>query len=153
MVHVCEPVNIYLGLALKTIGDRLKEERGRMKRNQTDFAALAGVGKTTQINYESGTRSPDAEYLAAIALAGADVLYVLTGRYSDSEVAEDVAVDWQLLEQIIAGVEEFLSERKLKLRSDRKAGLIRVLYSKFSEEDNLDKARFKDFMDAVMATV
>jgi hypothetical protein len=31
--------------------------------------------------------------------------------------------------------------------------LIRVLYAKFSEEENLNKARFKDFMDAVMATV
>lgn len=65
-----------------TIGARLKEERVRLGKTQTDFAALASVGKTTQINYESGSRSPDAEYLAAVATAGADVLYILTGDRS-----------------------------------------------------------------------
>lgn len=48
--------------------------------NQTEFAALAGVRKRAQINYEAGERAPDANYLAAIAAAGADVAYILTGE-------------------------------------------------------------------------
>lgn len=36
--------------------------------------------KLAQINYEKGERQPDAAYLAAIAAAGADVLYILTGQ-------------------------------------------------------------------------
>ena len=34
--------------------------------------------------YEAGERSPDAAYLAAIAAAGADVLYILTGERSQA---------------------------------------------------------------------
>ena len=61
------------------IGERLKEERSRLGLSQTDFGALASVGKTTQINYEKGNGSPDAKYLAAVAEQGVDVLYVVTG--------------------------------------------------------------------------
>lgn len=62
------------------IGERLKEERVRLGYNQGDFAAIAGVAKTSQFNYEKGERSPDAAYLAAVAEKGVDVLYVVTGR-------------------------------------------------------------------------
>lgn len=62
-----------------TIGDRLKEERSRLGLSQTDLAAVGGVGKTTQINYEKGSGSPDARYLAAAADRGVDILYVVTG--------------------------------------------------------------------------
>lgn len=62
------------------IGERLKEERVRLGFNQGDFAAIAGVAKTSQFNYEKGERSPDAGYLAALAEKGLDVLYVITGE-------------------------------------------------------------------------
>lgn len=62
------------------IGERLKEERVRLGYNQADFAAFAGVAKTSQFNYEKGDRSPDAAYLAAVAGKGVDVLYVVTGE-------------------------------------------------------------------------
>jgi transcriptional regulator with XRE-family HTH domain len=62
-----------------TIEERLKEERGRLGLNQTDFAALAGRTKKTLIDYEKGATSPDAKFLAAIAAEGADVQYILTG--------------------------------------------------------------------------
>ena len=76
-----------------TIGERLKEERSRLGFNQTDLAALGGVGKTTQINYEKGNGSPDALYLSAVAEKGVDVLYVVTGerkpQFADSITAEE----------------------------------------------------------------
>ncbi|WP_186764379.1 transcriptional regulator [Pistricoccus aurantiacus] len=61
--------------------------------NQADFAALAEVTKKTQMLYESDKRSPKADYLAAAATAGVDVLYVLTGQRSTSEtgLAQDEA--------------------------------------------------------------
>ena len=62
-----------------TIGDRLREERQRLDRNQTELGELGGVQKRAQINYESGERFPDAAYLAAIAAVGADVRYIITG--------------------------------------------------------------------------
>ncbi len=48
--------------------------------NQADFAAIAGVAKTSQFNYEKGDRSPDADYLAAVAERGVDILYVVVGQ-------------------------------------------------------------------------
>lgn len=48
--------------------------------NQADFAAISGQSKASQIRYESDDRSPDGLYFAAIAQAGADVLYILTGE-------------------------------------------------------------------------
>lgn len=74
------------------IGERLREERARLGLNQGDFAAVAKVSKTTQFNYEKGERSPDAAYLEAVAAAGVDVLYVLTGQRSspsEASLAED----------------------------------------------------------------
>ncbi len=74
------------------IGERLKEERARLGLNQGDFAAVANVSKTTQFNYEKGERSPDAAYLEAVAKAGVDILYVLTGRrggLSEAGLADD----------------------------------------------------------------
>lgn len=44
-----------------------------------DMAARGGVSRGSQILYEKGN-PPTADYLAAIAEAGADTLYVLTGR-------------------------------------------------------------------------
>ncbi|BBL69713.1 helix-turn-helix domain-containing protein [Methylogaea oryzae] len=75
---------------MSTFGERLRKERQRLEMNQTQFAALAGVQKQAQINYEAGKRSPDADYLAAIAAAGADVQYILTGRRVAVPVAAGV---------------------------------------------------------------
>ncbi|KTC26543.1 hypothetical protein AO239_07365 [Pseudomonas sp. ICMP 19500] len=62
------------------IGERLREERVRLGFNQAEFAAFAGVAKTSQFNYEKGDRSPDADYLAAVAARGVDILYVVIGQ-------------------------------------------------------------------------
>lgn len=64
---------------MNTIGERLRAERERLKLSQDDFAELAGLTRNTQIKYEKGERSPDADYLAALATRGVDVLYVVCG--------------------------------------------------------------------------
>lgn len=61
-----------------TFGERLRAERKRLKMNQTQLAALADTTKASQINYEKDVNSPSAAYLAAIAAAGIDVMYILT---------------------------------------------------------------------------
>jgi transcriptional regulator with XRE-family HTH domain len=60
--------------------NRLREERVRLGLSQEAFSAIAKAAKRAQIYYEKGERKPDAEYLTAISTAGADVLYILTGR-------------------------------------------------------------------------
>lgn len=62
------------------IGARIREERKHLGLSQAAFAAKVGVHRRTQVNYESGERRPDTDYLAALATAGGDVGYVLTGE-------------------------------------------------------------------------
>ncbi|KVE64663.1 transcriptional regulator [Burkholderia vietnamiensis] len=72
-----------------SIGNRLKEERMRIGMSQAEFATLGGLGKQAQLNYESGARSPDANYLAALANVGVDVLYVITGDRAQRPTVPD----------------------------------------------------------------
>lgn len=61
-------------------GERLKRERSRLGLNQTEFAALGAVKQRAQYQYEKGLRRPNSDYLSAIAAAGVDVGYLLTGE-------------------------------------------------------------------------
>lgn len=65
---------------MKTLGERIKEERERLGMNQTAFGEIGGVKKNAQFLYESNSRSPDAQYLEAIAKVGADINYIVTGN-------------------------------------------------------------------------
>ncbi|WP_082481669.1 helix-turn-helix domain-containing protein [Pseudomonas sp. Leaf127] len=62
------------------IGYRLRKERERLGLSQRAFGEIGGVEANAQGKYESGDRAPKADYLAAVAAKGVDVLYVLTGR-------------------------------------------------------------------------
>lgn len=62
---------------------RLKEVRKEKKLGQGDFGAIAGVQRETQLKYENGSRKPDSAYLIALANAGIDVQYLLTGIRRD----------------------------------------------------------------------
>lgn len=64
-----------------SVGERLKEERERLKLSQTSFAEIAGVHRKSQANYETDERMPDLTYIQALIAAdiGVDVLYVISG--------------------------------------------------------------------------
>ncbi|RMQ94562.1 putative DNA-binding protein [Pseudomonas savastanoi pv. glycinea] len=64
------------------IGRRLRQERKRLGLSQKEMGELGGVAANAQGKYESGERAPRADYLAALAKAGVDVLFVLTSRRS-----------------------------------------------------------------------
>lgn len=64
------------------ISDRLKTERENLGLSQQALADRLGISLRSQQNYEKGDRNPDSAYLAAIAAAGADVLYILTGQHA-----------------------------------------------------------------------
>lgn len=68
---------------------RLREVRKSRGLNQAEFAELGGVKKDAQMNYENGSRKPDSDYLQAIANAGIDVQYLLTGQTSTQDLSKD----------------------------------------------------------------
>ena len=61
------------------ISSLLKEERKRLNLTQAEVASIVGVNRETWSRYESNKLMPGTEVLAAIAAAGADVQYILTG--------------------------------------------------------------------------
>lgn len=65
---------------MPTISDRLVEGRKTLGLSQQALADHVGISARSQRNYESGERSPDADYLAALVGLGMDVLYILTGQ-------------------------------------------------------------------------
>jgi len=64
------------------IGTRLRQERRRLGWSQKEMGQMGGVAANAQGKYESGERVPRADYLAALASVGVDVMYVLTSRHS-----------------------------------------------------------------------
>lgn len=58
---------------------RLREERERIGFSQLDAETLFGISRVTWGKYERGDTTPGADVLTALAAAGADVLYILTG--------------------------------------------------------------------------
>lgn len=72
---------------------RLRHVRKERRLNQTEFAALGAVSLNSQGKYETGATEPSASYLAHLANAEIDVMYLLTGRRSrDSLDATTLAV-------------------------------------------------------------
>ncbi|MDY7534042.1 helix-turn-helix domain-containing protein [Pseudomonas sp. Bout1] len=65
---------------MKEIGRRLKNERQRMGLTVQRLAHIGGVTPIEQQQYELGETLPRADYLAAVANEGMDVVYVVTGK-------------------------------------------------------------------------
>lgn len=71
------------------IGERLREERKRLKMTQADFAKAGGIGVSSLKLYEGNEGEPGALFLSAVANSGVDVQYVITGIPSASTLAPD----------------------------------------------------------------
>nr|WP_176704525.1 helix-turn-helix transcriptional regulator [Pseudomonas sp.]QBM91751.1 XRE family transcriptional regulator, HtH motif [Pseudomonas sp.]QBM91826.1 transcriptional regulator, XRE family [Pseudomonas sp.] len=65
---------------MDTLATRLRSERIRLKLSQRELGNIGGVATNAQGKYESGERSPRADYLEKIFLVGVDVYFVLTGE-------------------------------------------------------------------------
>ena len=69
------------------VGERLKEARDALGLNQAEMAKAMGVTREYWGRCERGVSVPGGEVLAALALKGLDVGYILTGNRTQS-VAE-----------------------------------------------------------------
>jgi transcriptional regulator with XRE-family HTH domain len=66
-------------------GSRLAEERKRLGLKQAEFSDLVGTDVPKQSLYENDRRELRADYLARLAEADVDIIYVLTGRRNEGE--------------------------------------------------------------------
>lgn len=74
------------------IGERLREERKRLRMTQVEFADAGSIGVSTLKLYENGDRDPGAAFLAELSENGVDVQYVVTGIHSNTPMAADEQV-------------------------------------------------------------
>lgn len=114
----------------QAIGERIKEERVRLKLGVGEFAFHAGVSDRSQRNYENGDRLPDAEYLARIqASTDADVDYILSGeRAVYVSRADELEEQCDNVERVVLMLEGAMSARGLVLDGAQKAKCARWLY-------------------------
>ncbi|CAO3872046.1 helix-turn-helix domain-containing protein [Achromobacter mucicolens] len=129
---------------MKTSHERLTEERLRLGYGQGEFAALGGVGRGAQANYEKGLRQPDMAYLEAVAAAGADVLYIVTGARALS--ARDVEADlerygmaWETLELALEAAGRELSPAKKRKAAE-------ALFNASKAEMAIDKEKLTELV-------
>lgn len=129
---------------MKTSYERLTEERLRLGYGQGEFAALGGVGRGAQANYEKGLRQPDMAYLEAVAAAGADVLYIVTGARALS--ARDVEADlerygmaWETLELALEAAGRELSPAKKRKAAE-------ALFNASKAEMAIDKEKLTELV-------
>lgn len=134
-----------------SIGERLRITREGMGLTQSQFAAIAatagarGATRQSQALYEKGERLPDAAYLSAIAAAGGDVLYILTGSSASPNRSTSTDLprqeqplrldDQHRLQLAIEAVEEGLAEVKRKLPAAKKAELIVAAYELMAQPE------------------
>ena len=68
-----------------SFGSRLADERKRLGLKQAEFAELVGTDVPKQSLYENDRRELRADYLARLAGAKVDVVYILTGQRSQGD--------------------------------------------------------------------
>lgn len=116
---------------MTTLEARLLEERLRIGMSQSQFSDIAGVHQRTQINYEKGTRNPDAAYLLNIAEAGVDVGYVLGGKRTITE--EEVSIELRYLADAFEAIDTALFDADKFLPPNKKRQAAEALYMAFKE--------------------
>ena len=111
-------------------GARLAEERKRLGLKQAEFAALVGTDVPKQSLYENDRRELRADYLARLADAQVDVVYVLTGQRMEGDWLGQGASD--LLSAYLAlprDLQEVLLGFVSGLRDYVAGGTVRTLHS------------------------
>jgi transcriptional regulator with XRE-family HTH domain len=131
------------------IGERIKTIRGSLSREK--FSARTGISKTALVNYETGSRTPSADYLGKILNEFSDIspswLLANEGEMKrrdtgitpplslkDIENLMTVEDDKLRLERIGQAIDEKLLKYGLDLIRDKRLILMMTLYSFFGKK-------------------
>lgn len=159
----------------KEIGLRIKNVRGGF--NQTEFAAMLGVHRSTLSRYERGEFEPSIEFLDHICSKfGVNINWLLFGKgpkylsnkapdfvqqKNDEQTSQDkmirgkkevleisCPINTGLLAQILEGIDVALKDMGLELVPEKKAELTTLLYEHF-EATGVKKETIKRFLRLV----
>jgi len=131
-----------------SIGERITEERKRLKLTQAEFALKMGVSLSTQKRFEGNERAPSVHYIGDLAKAGVDIGFVMSGGRSpfeqisvwpifDSDVSKSLAV--AALQLDIEGFTEMTST----IKSDNAADIMALVLDALIENSPPLQARLK----------
>ncbi|WP_292805197.1 XRE family transcriptional regulator [Methylotenera sp.] len=82
-------ISTYSGIP-EGFGQRLRDERKRLRLTQQSLAEIAGCQKLAQLQYESDISVPNIRYLNAIAIAGVDLGYLILGiRFAGASLSQE----------------------------------------------------------------
>ena len=130
-----------VSLSKKGFGDRIKEERQRLKLNQAEFAALGGVSRPSQANYESEQRIPDLNYLSRLC-GKVDVMYILTGdTRAPALISAIVAPAVQL---ILSEIDLWARESQRQLTEHFRAELMALFLQQLVTNGKIDPPLIKN---------
>ena len=133
---------------MPSIGERLLEERERLGLNQPVLAEMCGVTMRSQRNYEKGERQPDAAYLAAIAAAGADIQYIVTGKRA-AKAGPQPPLDTALLRDCIQVLTEGFANLRRKPSPAQMAEAILLAYEIARGDGKVMKEKFEPILRLV----
>jgi transcriptional regulator with XRE-family HTH domain len=146
------PFERRFGNRMVSFCERLRAERTRLGLNQTDFAALAGVTKKTQMLYEADERVPDANYMAAIAKGGADLYFIITGQRIavPPPAAAWAPIDSEKLGRIIEMLEAAAKQAGRRWPSKKLAEVAAEVYNALGEDQGFDQPRVERILKLVV---
>lgn len=130
---------------MSDLASRLLEVRGGA--TQARMAEMLGISTRTWQNYETGVHVPDANALLALAKAGFNVQYILTGEgelltpTGPIPRSQPARLDAAILRAAIEAVEEGLELSGRTASAEVRADLVARVYDLFlSEEAGAGKA-------------
>lgn len=116
--------------------------------SQDEFAQAGGCQRRAQVRYEQDERQPDTAYLAAIAQAGADVQYIVTGERS-AKAGPPPALDTALLRECIKTLAEGFAVRRMSPTPAQMAEAILLAYEIARGDGKVIKERFEPILRLV----
>lgn len=119
------------------VAERLRSVREFFRVAQPDFAEKCGVSIRAYQDYEAGKRLPGSETLQALAEAGIDLNWLLTGTgqmLRDAPSALPSPLDEQLLAETLRLVDDWLSAHRRTMTAARKAEVAASIYAMALED-------------------
>ena len=127
----------------------LKLTRIRLKSGltQAEFAERLDLSSRAYGNYERGEREiPTILFEALLRVFNIDPLWILDGKDDEPRLAGRRELDYDLLEGIIALIEEWLLKHRRALPPEKKAKVIRLAYQHCIAFGSVDAPHVRDML-------
>lgn len=118
--------------------ERIKSIRLNEGLSQIDMAKKLGIASSTYQYYERGERIPPADFIVKlITMHGVDCEWLLLGEgVAVSSVAQQpLGMNLDFMKEVIEVLERELEKKRAKLKPDKKADLVILLYETLLKEE------------------